>query len=120
MAKAEQKRDTKDGDFPCWLTLSAGYPIEFRQIKRTLRKGGIATYRYVLVPVRANPNLERGDEVEMLWQIYGGFTIYVRGRIFGKYTNHYQIYIPREVERVIRYVIENNLPIALLAIQKRR
>lgn len=92
--------------------------MKIGKIRKKLRSGAETVYSYILLPVRIDPNFEVGDVVEILIQLYGGFTAQIVGTIFGKYSNYYQIYVRREAEDVIRYAEQNKLPIVALAIKK--
>jgi hypothetical protein len=98
--------------------IMGGTPVKIGKIRKKLRSGAEAVYSYILLPVRMNSNLEVGDVVEILIQLYGGFTAQIIGTIFGKYTNYYQIYVRREAEDIIKYAEQNKLPIVALAIKK--
>lgn len=98
--------------------LKAGLPVRLGKIRKRLRSGGESTYTYLLIPTKIDPALEVGDVVEVLVQLYGGFTAQITGTVFGKYTNYYQVYVRKEAEDIIRYAEQNKLPIVALAIKK--
>jgi hypothetical protein len=101
---------------PPWV--SGGFPIKIGEIRKRLRNGRVAVYRYLLVPVRLDDSLRVGDRVELLLQAFGGFTVWIPGTIFGKFKVHYQIYVKKEADQVLDFIIKNNLPATVLAIRR--